>query len=488
MLLSDVFIDEEAEADKLLAALPLLLVAYTIVYLCFVTYRILFYRTSGYELCDGELKCNRGVFIRKKSVLDYKRIHAVNKKQNLFHKLFGIAVLTVDSGSTNTSHQAEIMIIEREAVVDALLNELSILKEGGTRIGTESAPQSTKAPEADVLLSESSPLYSFTSKRKMLYTLINVVATSVFTAILAVLAIITIGACKLVMRLDFLGTWGQYLIFSLLIAIGAMLLFSFFTFIGCIIYSFVGYYDFSITRRGEEIRISYGLLERHTNTFGYDRIKAVKISQGIIQRILGFAAIKLEVIGYTADSDEGNTEIGVLVPFCKYSEVNEILAKVLPDYVPDKKQTGSVSYFPFVSWFSLILGTVTALVLIEALIPMLIFKAPPAVILIITLASVGIAAAILFIKAISAALAYYNNGIAVSEGKITAYFGGFTRTVTVFMSKNLIAAESVTTPLRERLGIRSLVMHLKTNASSNEIKVHIQEAELAERLEELLIT
>ena len=119
---------------------------------------------------------------------------------------------------------------------------------------------------------------------------------------------------------------------------------------------------------------------------------------------------------------------------------------------------------------------------------MLIFKAPPAVILIITLASVGIAAAILFIKAISAALAYYNNGIAVSEGKITAYFGGFTRTVTVFMSKNLIAAESVTTPLRERLGIRSLVMHLKTNASSNEIKVHIQEAELAERLEELLIT
>jgi putative membrane protein len=146
-----------------------------------------------------------------------------------------------------------------------------------------------------------------------------------------------------------------------------MLLFSIFAFIGSLINSFIGYYNFSITKRGNEIRISYGLLERHTNTFSYDRIKAVKISQGPVERMLGFATIKLEVISYTNNTgdDNKNADLGVLVPFCKYDEVGEILTKVLPDYVPDTKQTKSVSYFPFVSWFLLVLGIVVGLVLVQ---------------------------------------------------------------------------------------------------------------------------
>ena len=54
------------------------------------------------------------------------------------------------------------------------------------------------------------------------------------------------------------------------------------------------------------------------------------------------------------------------------------------------------------------------------------------------------------------------------------------------MSKNLIAAENVTTPLRKKAGITSLVMHLKTNAMSNEIKVHMQEDRLTQEIEQLL--
>ena len=55
------------------------------------------------------------------------------------------------------------------------------------------------------------------------------------------------------------------------------------------------------------------------------------------------------------------------------------------------------------------------------------------------------------------------------------------------MARNLIAAENVTTPLRHKAGITSLVMHLKTNALSNEVKVHIQNSALSEELEKLLI-
>lgn len=483
IFLKDFFLNDESNPEDIKAAIPFFVIGFVVVYLCFIVYRILYYKTSGYELTENEIKCNRGVLFRKRSVLDYKKVHAINKKQNIFHRIFGIAILTVDSGSTNTSHQAEITIIEKDKIVDALLNELNALKEGGAR-----NVESTQ-PKDELLLSDEDSLYRFTSGKKMLYTLINIASTAFFTALFAVLTIIVIGVCKLMLQQNFLGTWGQYFLFSFLITVGAMLLFSMFSFIGCLIHSFVGYYKFKITKRGNDIQISYGLLEKHTNTFSYDRIKAVKITQGLVQRMLGFASIRLEVIGYTVNSgdDDKNAGLGVLVPFCKYDEIGEILGKVLPDYVPDKRQTKSVSYFSFISWFALILGIIIGVVLLQATIPMLIFNVSSSVVIAVAFAIVGVGTIILAVKAVSAILSYQNNGLAISNGKITAYYGGFTKNVTVFMSKNLIAAENVTTPLRKKAGITSLVMHLKTNALSNEVKVHIQNNKLSEALEKLLI-
>jgi len=476
----DFLVDEETQRSDIARVLPFLVATFVILYLCSIAYRIIYYKISGYELTEKEIKCNRGVFFRKRSVLDYTKIHAVNKRQNLFHKLFGIAILTVDSGSTNTSHQAEITIIENSGTVDLLLDELTALKENGAKSSTEE--------KEELLLSDKDTLYSFTSKRKMLYTLINIISTALFTAIFAVLTVVVLGICKLMLRLDVFGTWGNYFFFAFLIAVSAMLLFSVFVFIGCLLYSFIGYHDFKITKRGNEIRISFGLLERHTNTFSYDRIKAVKISQGLVQRMLGFAVIKLEVIGYTNNGEgDNNAELGVLVPFCKYSEVGEILSRILPDYVPEKKQTKAVSYFPFVSWFSLFLATVTGVVLLQTILPLLIFNVSPSVIATVSFGLVATAALVFIVKAISSVLAYQNNGIAIRDKKITACYGGFTKNITVFMKKNLIAAESATTPLRQKSGISTIVMHLKTNAMSNEIKVHMQTANLSQEIEQLLI-
>lgn len=478
-LLSDFFFDESANMKDLVAVIPFFVVVFVVIYLCFVAYRIMYYRTSGYELTETEIKCKRGVLFRKRSVLDYGKIHAINKKQNLIHRIFGIAVLTVDSGSANTSHQAEIVIIEKERTVDALLNELNALKANGVRVDDVTEKE-------EVILSDNDSLYRFTSKKKMLYTLINIASTAFFTALFGVLVIIVLGVCKLSFQLDSLGTWGQYFLFAVLIMVGAMLLVSVFSFIGCMIHSFVGYHNFTIAKRDNNIQISFGLLEKHTNMFSYDRIKAVKISQGIVQRILGFAAIKLEVIGYTNNAGDNNVEIGVLVPFCKYDEIDEILGKVLPDYIPNEKQTKSVSFFPFMSWFLMIFGIITGITLIGTVAVMAALNVPASVIFAIAIAVLGVAVIVILLKLGSAALSYQNNGLALNNGKITVYSGGFIKNVTVFMTKNLIAVENVTTPLRKKKGIASLVVHLKTNARSNEVKVHIQKDTLSEKFEGLL--
>ena len=478
---NDFFLNEESNPEDVRAAIPFFVIAFAVIYISLITYRILYYRASGYELTGKEIKCNRGVFFKKRSVLDYTKIHAINKRQNIFHRIFGVAILTVDSGSANTSHQAEITIFEKNTVADALLDELNSLKEGGFKSEADSNIK-------EVLLSDKDSLYRFTSGKKMLYTLINIASTVFFTALFAILSIIVIGVCKALLQLDFLGTWGEYFLYAILITVVAMLLFSVFSLIGSIIHSFIGYYGFTITKRGDNIQISYGLLDKHTNAFSYDRIKAVKISQGLVQRMLGFASVRLEVIGYTVsgDDDGKNAGIGMLVPFCKYDEIGEILGKILPNYIPDEKQTGAVSLFPFMSWFLLIFGAAYGTVAAITVALMSVFNVSSSTISKFLLAALGSALIVIAIKFASGLLNYRTNGIAEANGKLTVYSGGFNKSITVFMVKHLIAVEDVTTPLRKKHGITSVVMHLKTNQSSNEVKVHIQKDTLTGELEKML--
>lgn len=57
------------------AAIPFFAIAFIVIFLCFMVYRILYYKTSGYELTEKEIKCNRGVLFRKRSVVDYRKVH-----------------------------------------------------------------------------------------------------------------------------------------------------------------------------------------------------------------------------------------------------------------------------------------------------------------------------------------------------------------------------------------------------------------------------
>ena len=110
-------------------------------------------------------------------------MHAINKKQGIIQKLFGIAILTVDSGSTNTAYSAEITVIEKSTVVDELIDELKRRQAGkpAVSIGESEEPACPPAEKAN--------LYSFTSKLKMIYSALNLCSTAFVFVILTVFGI-----------------------------------------------------------------------------------------------------------------------------------------------------------------------------------------------------------------------------------------------------------------------------------------------------------
>ena len=491
------FLIIEDEAGELVGinntVLPFFIVGLVLVYAAFIVYRYLYYRTSEYQLTDTQIICRRGVIFRKRSMIECSRIHAINKRQNLIHRLFGIAVLTVDSGSANTANQAEVMIIEKARTVDLLLADLHSLRDGGTKLDTPPVVDGKMGENPknftgeEVVLSESDSLYTFNSAGKLLYSLINGVTALICLVILSALASIVLSVIQAFVTLEFLSTFGGRLIGMILVMLGITLAVSILALIISIIQSFVSYYGFKVVKKGDEIVITYGLFETHTNTFRLDRIKGVRVNQGIVKRMLGFATISLEVIGYTADEENDKVTSGVLVPFCKYSDVNQIVSRILPEYESLSRQTSAVSFFPFISWTGLVLALVFVPLAAVVLADLLIFKVSSDIIIGVTLAILGVGLLIFLANLVDELINYKTAGVAIDGDKITLYNGGLSKAVTTIHAKNLVAIENVTTPKRQKKGITTLILHLRTNALTNEVRVDIQSAELVERLEGMLV-
>ena len=474
-----IFIEDEA-GEVLgvdMRAVPFFIAALVVLYAVLILYRVFYLRTASYMLTENEIRVTRGVLFRKKSIVDYKRMHAINKKQNIIQRLFGLAVLAVDSGSANTSTTAEIIIYETTAEVDRLLAELKARKNGES---VEAA-----APAEEVVAADGGDLV-FSSGKKLMYSLLNI-GSALLTMVTVILLALITYFCLVPVLYDLLvGGIFFPLLTALVIALIVTVGIAICTFLGSILQSFVGYHDFRIKKNATDLEISYGLLTRHTNTFGFDRIQGVIVRQGLIQRLFGYATLNLEVIGYHEGGDEGNNQsisaVGILLPLCHIDEVESILVQLLAPYVPLKKEVSAKQYFPFISWSLLLIGAITALTWLMVLPTMRLLAAPAvacAIVRILLLCGFAIAAGL---HAFGAFLAFKNAGLAVSEDRITVYGGGYQKRVTTLLRRSLVAVEDVTTPMRARAGVYTLILHLRTNAATNEVKVEMLDKASVDRL------
>ncbi len=449
--------------------------AYLVAYAIQVIYTIFFVLTSGYEVTEAELRCRRGILFRKTSVLAYDKIHAVNKKQTLFQRFFHIATLTVDSGATGAAHQAEITIIEKSSVVDALMEEIK-----RRQAGEPIAAAATEAPPAK------ENLYRFDSKLKWIYNGLNLTVSLVTVAILVLAAALGLAVVNGVIH-NTADLWLGLVFLSIL----SLVIVSVVTLIASIVNSFVHYHDFRIHRNRDDIEISYGLLSRHTNSFKFRRIKAVKLLQGPIKRLFGFATAQLEVVGYGGTSSESNDQNqegtpGILLPLCKDRELNALLERILPGYSPAPIVHKAKSYWAFVLFPALYVGLGFLLAAAAAILVLTLLQADLTLYLLVLGLGATAALVILLLVALSGLLQYWNAGLAMDENKLTIQNGGLIRRRTVIRWKDIIGIEGFTTPLRARKGIRSYQIHFFSNALTNTVEVHNLDAALEAQLQRYL--
>ena len=229
------FIDELLTEDDLGAvtgvkneAIPFFILGALGVYVLIILYQVLYLRTSGYALTENEIRVQRGVLFRKNSILEYRKMHAINKKQNIIQRFFGLAVLTVDSGSANTSKTGEIVVYEKTEIVDALLLELKARKNG------EVFKEETKEPSAEAFSSKRGD-FVFSSGKKMAYSLLNIATAAFAMLLICFLALLVYVSLVPVLKDILAGGVFYILVPALMIALAVLVGMSVLTFVASIL-------------------------------------------------------------------------------------------------------------------------------------------------------------------------------------------------------------------------------------------------------------
>lgn len=451
-------------------------------YILASVYAVLYYYCSYYEVNDNEVICRTGVLFRKKSILDYKKIHAVNIKQNIFEKMFNISTLTIDSGSTNTASRAEIKIIENHTTCLKLMDFVKA-KQRGETVERENNYTLDESSINDQLTKPKQNLYEFTSKRKLMYSFLNFVGGFV------VLLVISLFIISLLSFINYFSIDKINILSVIVIGLIAFAVINLITFAITVLVSFIQYHDFKLYKNGNDIDLNYGLLTRNSNTFKINKIKAVRINQGLIKRIFKFVTIKVEVIGYIQNvnnnSDQKTGACGVLIPLCKESEVDYYLNKILPNYVPSKKEAQSKYYLPFISYGSI--AWISTFVLFEIIfaIPMLYYQMYE-VFVACSLFVFGFFSLFYMVFIVEKVFEYKNQGVTINNDVLTLFYGGFIRETVVINKQNVIGIDKITTHFRKKKDIYSYIVHIKTNANTNTIKVNNVDINETEHIYKLL--
>lgn len=106
-----------------------------------------------------------------------------------------------------------------------------------------------------------------------------------------------------------------------------------------VLHAWVTLWGFTLEERGDDLRVSYGLLTRVSATIPRHRIQSVSLVEGPVHRALGRVAIRAQTAGGIArDEEDGRARATLpwLVPVARRAEAAALLRRVHPEVELDR--------------------------------------------------------------------------------------------------------------------------------------------------------
>jgi putative membrane protein len=263
-----------------------------------------------YHIEGTTLKVSEGLFVRKKVTVPKNRVQSVDITAGVIQRLFGLVSVKVKTAGNSEAAVDLTAVTSEEArmIVETLRGEgKSDIQDTGL-VAAEGPPE----------------VYAITMKR-----LLAAGATS--GQIGVILSILVTIFSQFDDMIDFdaimnaFDRWAPFLANSTFFIISTVVLG---TWVFAILGTIATYYNFTLVRKEKELVVRYGLLKTKQVSIPYNRVQAVRFSEGILRQPFGYGALYVESAG---QGDERQQSSCIIAPFIHKDEVDLVIAEILPD-------------------------------------------------------------------------------------------------------------------------------------------------------------
>ncbi len=294
----------------LLALLVILLAAGIVSWLRYT------YRVEG-----NELRIEYGIFVRKKRYIPLERIQSIDFSRGILQRMFGLVKVQVETAGGGAQAEAVLTAVKMEEA-----EELKIALK----------PQPLDMPEGE---EESAEEQTEVTYRLTTSDLLIAASTSGgIGVILSALAALASQFDELIPEDMFVEAFEWVVGLGVLVIVGAVLVGAVIAWLLSIAGTIIRYGNFTVTRKGDDIIISRGLIEKRQVTIPVRRIQAVRMSESVLRQPFGFATLFIESAGGASSKEEDFST--TLYPILRRRDTEAFLEKMLPEYSLSSIYTG----------------------------------------------------------------------------------------------------------------------------------------------------
>ena len=284
--------------------------------------------TFRYVITGEELIYRSGVLRRRQRVIPLTRVQNIEVRQSLVQRLTGVAELRVETAGGGAEPEAALSVLGLSDA-DALRNAL-LSRRAATRASDLTTAESDAAEHADA-----TPLVHLTPPELAMAGATANEAGLIAAALVGALQF----ADDLPVPLErYLPDVESYLANQSVA--GTILLIAVFTaglivigWVFSVVGSVVGYYDFRLTRSGDDLHKRYGLFSRRETNVPLRRVQSIRVEESLLRRPLNLASLKIETAGGPAQQQRGGAE--AFVPIAYANRVPSLIQALFPSFALD---------------------------------------------------------------------------------------------------------------------------------------------------------
>ena len=418
-----------------------------IIIFLFITGILSWYRFT-YRVENRELRIEYGIFVRKKRYIPQERIQTIDVSAGVIQRLFHLVKVQVETAGGGNDADAILTAItasEAEELKSVLLNP-STDNENVDDAGGKKEEIYFKLARKDLLVAAS------TSGG------IGVVLSAALAFLVQFDELIPYEALfkefEKVVRFGF--------VFFMLVAVIVLLA----SWLIAIAGTVLKYANFTVIKKGDELMISRGLLEKRHLTIPLQRIQAIRISENLIRQPLGLATVYVESAGSSSGKEDDFSTM--LFPVVKKSSIESLIGMFAPEYQCEQE----IHRVPFRALHRY---------LIRSIIPVI----PLVVVAVIFLRPWGYFSLLLIITSVIIGYIQYRDaGWAISDNQLLLRFRKINKVTILVQKKRIQALERNYSFFQKRKGLCNIQASIKASMTGKHFRVVDVDKESCLRIEQ----